>query len=108
MLMLCGDETAGEKADIMAGCAEWAAEMVDRGVLLGAQGLHPPATANSVRVRDGEVLRTDGPFAEAKEQIGGYALVQCADLDEALAVAASHPWAALGTIEVRQILDVAP
>ncbi|HEY3005281.1 MAG TPA: YciI family protein [Kribbellaceae bacterium] len=108
MLMLCGDETAGAKAELMTGCAEWTAEMAARGVLLGAEGLHPPRSATAIRVRDGEVLRTDGPFAESKEQIGGYVLIRCRSADEALEVAASHPWAAEGTIEVRQLLDVAP
>jgi hypothetical protein len=105
ILLLCGDETAGEKAELMKDCAEWSAEMAGRGVLLGAEGLHPPMSASTVRVRDGEVLRTDGPFAESKEQIGGYVVIECAGADEALAVAAAHPWAELGTIEVRQLLD---
>jgi len=101
--MLCGDEAAGARADTMAGCEEWQREMTRRGLLLDALGLHPPASAGSVRVRDGEVLLTDGPFAETKEQMGGLTLIDCADRDEALRIAATHPWAEIGTIEVRQL-----
>ncbi|MCT2582834.1 YciI family protein [Actinophytocola gossypii] len=103
MLMLCGDETAEASAEVMTGCAEWQREMRGRGVLLDALGLHPPASAGTVRVRAGEVLLTDGPFAETKEQMGGVTLIDCADRDEALRIAASHPWAEFGTIEVRQL-----
>jgi len=79
----------------------WLSDLERRGVLRVHQGLHPSRTATTVRVRDGEVLLTDGPFIEAKEQIGGFALVDCADLDEAIEIAAGHPAAAIGQVEIR-------
>jgi hypothetical protein len=106
MLMLCGDEHAAEHAadeSIMAGCGDWTEEMQRRGVLRGAEGLRPPDEATTVRVRGDEVLLTDGPFAETKEQIGGYCMIDCADLDEAVEVASKHPWAKVGMIEVRPV-----
>jgi hypothetical protein len=74
-------------------------------VIKGGHGLQPTATATSVRVRDGERLVTDGPFAETKEQLGGYYLIDVDDLDQALAVAAEIPGAAFGSIEVRPVMD---
>jgi hypothetical protein len=101
MLLICGDESAAAHAD--DGCDGWAEEMVRRGVLKGGGGLRAPDSAATVRVRAGDVLVTDGPFADTKEQIGGYCLIECADLDEAIAVASAHPAAAYGTIEVRPV-----
>ncbi len=75
------------------------------GVLLGGNALAPSQTATSVRVRDAKPLHTDGPFAETKEQLGGYYLLDCADLDEAMAWAARIPAAADGSIEVRPVSD---
>ena len=69
------------------------------------EGLHPSRTATTVRVRGDEVLLTDGPFIEAKEQIGGFALVDCRDLDEAIEIAAGHPAAAIGQVEIRPVRD---
>ncbi len=88
--------------------AEFAAfgEEMDRGgVLLGGQRLRPTTDATTVQVRDGEVLVADGPFAETKEQMGGYYLVDCKDLDDAIEVASKIPGARLGTIEVRPIWE---
>jgi hypothetical protein len=79
----------------------WLEEMVGRGVRLDGDQLRPPDQARTVRVRGGEVLLTDGPFAETKEVIIGYDVLECADLDEAVEVAAKHPVAQMGTIEVR-------
>jgi hypothetical protein len=81
-------------------------EMGPRGVLQGGERLRPTADATCVRVRDGEVLTTDGPFAETKEQIGGYFLVDCADLDEAIEIASKIPGAKGGTIEVRPVWEM--
>ena len=78
-------------------------EMAERGVVRGGAGLRPPADATTVRVRDDEVVLTDGPFAETKEQIGGFVLIECADLDEAIEIASKHPAAAYGTIEIRPL-----
>jgi hypothetical protein len=71
----------------------------------GGEAFQPVATATSVRVRNGETLVTDGPFAETKEQLGGFYVVDCADLDAAIAWAAKIPGASFGTIEVRPIWD---
>ena len=73
----------------------------------GGNALQPTATATSVRVRDGERLVTDGPFAETKEQLGGYYLLECKDLDEAIEWAARIPGAQTGTIEIRPIMEFA-
>ena len=81
----------------------WLSEMRRRGVLRGGDRLRPVAEATTVKVRDGEVLIADGPFAETKEQVAGYDLIECADLDEAMEIASGHPAAELGTVEVRPI-----
>ncbi|MFI0450057.1 YciI family protein [Actinomadura sp. 6N118] len=101
MLLIAGDESAAEHAD--DGCDGWSEEMTARGVIRGGGGLRPPAEATTVRVRDDQVLLTDGPFAESKEQIGGFCLIECADLDEAIEIAARHPAAGYGTIEIRPL-----
>jgi hypothetical protein len=105
-LMICGDESAAQYAD--AGCGGWTEEMEQRGVIAGGAGLRPPHEATTVRVRNDELLLTDGPFAETKEQIGGFVLINCADLDEAIEIAAKHPAAGYGTIEIRPVLEVPP
>lgn len=74
------------------------------GKMVGGDALHPTSTATSVRVRDGETVLTDGPFAETKEQLGGYYLIEAENLDEATAIAAKIPSATTGTIEVRPIM----
>jgi hypothetical protein len=79
----------------------WVAEMTRRGVRLFGERLHDAGDATTVRVRGGETLLTDGPYAETKEQIAGFDVLECADLDEALAVAAQHPMARYGLIDVR-------
>ena len=107
LLMICMDEASFEAAspeESAASYAEYAAWMEDmtrRGILLGGERLRPVADATTVTVRDGKVLTSDGPFAETKEQIGGYFLVDCRDLDEAVEVAAKIPGARHGSIEVR-------
>jgi hypothetical protein len=101
MLLICGDESAADHAD--DGCGGWTEEMERRGVLQSVAGLRPPSDATTVRVRGGSVLLSDGPFAESKEQIGGFCLIECADLDEAIEVAAKHPAAGYGMIEIRPL-----
>jgi hypothetical protein len=76
----------------------------DSGALVGANQLQPTSTATAVRVRDGETLTTDGPFAETKEQLGGYYLIDAESLDEAIEWAAKIPTARVGTIEVRPVV----
>ena len=75
------------------------------GINQGGQALNSVDTATTVRVRDGDVLATDGPFAETKEQLGGFYLVECDDLDQAIAAAARIPGAAHGSIEVRPLFE---
>jgi hypothetical protein len=83
--------------------AAWIEEMVGRGVLVHGDRLRPTPDATSVRVTGGEVVVVDGPFAETKEQITGYDLIDCADLDEAIEIASKHPTTNIGTIEVRPL-----
>jgi hypothetical protein len=80
---------------------QWVAEMDGRGVRLLGDRLRPSSDATTVRVRNREVLLTDGPYAETKEMLAGIDVIECADLDEALEVAAKHPMARAGMIEVR-------
>ena len=75
------------------------------GVRLGGEGLQPSGTATTVRVRDGETITSDGPFAETREQLGGYYLLDCRDLDEAIGWAAKIPGAQDGRVEVRPVMD---
>src|SRR5512146_3233279 len=79
----------------------WVEEMDGRAVRLYGSELEPPASARTVRVRDSAAIVTDGPFAETKEQIAGFDVLECADLDEAIEVARRHPMARLGLLEVR-------
>jgi len=79
----------------------WPDELDAAGIRLDGDQLRPPRDATTVRVRGGEVLLGDGPFAETKEVIVGYDVIDCADLDEAVAIAARHPVAAGGVIEIR-------
>ena len=85
---------------------EFAADAARGGVLDGGDSLHHPSTSTTVRVRDDQTLLTDGPFAETKEQINGYFVLDCADLDEAIAWAGRIPGARHGAIELRPILDM--
>ncbi|MCU1265762.1 MAG: YCII-related protein [Acidobacteria bacterium] len=87
--------------------AQLARELNSTGQYLDASPLHPVATATSVRVRDGKRLVTDGPFAETREQLGGYYLIDARDLDEAIGVAERIPPARFGTVEIRPVLEIA-
>jgi hypothetical protein len=79
-------------------------EVQKRKLLLGSNALNPVSTATTVRVRQGKTLTTDGPFAETKEQLGGYYLLDCKDLDEAIECAAKVPSARYGSVEVRPVM----
>ena len=106
LLLIYGDELAlseTERQDCYAESMQLARELHSNGQYLGANPLHPTAMATSVRVRDGKRLVTDGPFAETKEQIGGFFLFEAADRDEAIQIAAKWPSARIGSIEVRPI-----
>jgi hypothetical protein len=112
LLMICTDESTvaalspEEGSGMMAEYGTFMEEMGPRGVLQGGERLRPTTDATTVRVRDGEVLTSDGPFAETKEQIGGYYAVDCKDLDEAIEIAAKIPGARVGSIEVRPIWEM--
>ena len=95
----------GEGRQMMAEYGEYTEMIKDRGALLGGEALEPSTAATTVRVRDGKVSTTDGPFAETKEQLGGYYLLDCKDLDEAIDLASKIPGARWGAIEVRPILE---
>ena len=111
-LLICGDENsyaALSPEEAAAGTAEYGVfseEMAKRGVLQGGERLRPTSDATTVRVRDGEVLTSDGPFAATKEQMGGFFLVDCKDLDEAIEVASKIPGARHGSVEVRPIWEM--
>ena len=114
VLAIYGDEKARASVTREQGLATMHAyetvtrEMEAAGVLLGGEGLQPTATATTVRVRDNETITTDGPFAETREQLGGYYLVEAKDLDEAVGIAARIPGARSGTIEVRPVMELPP
>ena len=84
-----------------SGTFPWLEDVIARGIRLDGDRLRPPSEARTVLVRDGEVLISDGPFAETKEVICGYDVLECATMEEAVQVAAAHPVAAFGKIEVR-------
>lgn len=110
LLLIYMDENALSETD-RAHCyvesAQLAQQLNARGQYLTTAPLHPVATATSVRVRDGKSLVTDGPFAETREQLGGFFLINAADLDEAIAIANQIPGARVGTVEIRPVIEVA-
>ena len=95
-----------EGARMMAEYGAFTQSIIASGNYKGGNRLHPVARATTVRVRDGKTVVTDGPFAETKEQLGGYYLIDAPDLDAAMAIAARIPGARLGSIEVRPILPM--
>ena len=97
-----------ERQEIYLGQVKVTEELQARGQYLAGSPLHPPSTATSVRVRDGKRLLTDGPFAETREHLGGYMIIDVASRDEAVAFAAKGPLARAGTIEVRPIREGMP
>ncbi|WP_280450833.1 YciI family protein [Nocardia cyriacigeorgica] len=108
VLLICDDETdSPTMAEVAADPAyrEFEAEVNRRGASIGGARLRPVADATTVRVRDGETLVSDGPFAETKDFIGGIDIIDCADLDDAIAIAARHPYASRGCVEVRPVWE---
>jgi len=95
---------AAERQQMMADYGAFTQSIVQSGHFKAGDGLQPTTTATTVRVRDGKMLTTDGPFAETREQLGGYYLVEAKDLDTALAIAARIPGATTGSIEVRPVM----
>lgn len=110
MLLIYGEESAWSDVD-RAKCyvesAAFAQELAATGRFLAANPLHSITSATSVQVRGGKRLVTDGPFAETREQLGGYFLIDAANLDEAIKIAERIPGAQLGTVEIRPVLEVA-
>jgi hypothetical protein len=109
LLLIYGDEQAlneMERQDCYKESTQLAHELYASGHYRAANPLQPTAMATSVRVRDGKRLVTDGPFAETREQLGGYFLIDAKNLDEALAIAARIPMARKGTVEVRPVLEL--
>jgi hypothetical protein len=103
LAFICSDGvSSAEKSSVMGReCSRWVTEMDGRGVRLLGRELDPPETAVTVKVRDGEILLTDGPFAESKEYVAGFDVLDCADLDEAVDVVAKHPVSWFHSIEIR-------
>ena len=102
LMLVCTDPAVDPREFARAEPVDpWVAEMDGRGVRLYGSELEPPASARTVRVREKQSIVTDGPFAETKEQIAGFDVLECADLDEAIEVATRHPMARLGLLEVR-------
>lgn len=97
-----GDEGRDE---LMAAYAAFSEEARRVGAVIAAHELQPVSTATTVRVRDGRVTMTDGPFAETRETLGGFYLIDCNDLDQALSLAAKIPSAKVGSIEVRPVAE---
>jgi hypothetical protein len=109
LLLIYLDENAlsdAEREECYRESTELAHDLSSKGQFLATAPLHPTPTATSVRVREGNRLLTDGPFAETREQLGGFFLVDTHDLDEALAIAARVPMARRGTVEVRPVVEI--
>jgi hypothetical protein len=110
LLLIYMDEkvlSATEREHCYVESTQLAHELDTKGQFVATAPLHPVATATSVQVRDGKSLVTDGPFAETREQLGGFFLVNAEDLDEAIAIATRIPGARVGTVEIRPVLEIA-
>ena len=114
LLLMYADESIGSdwtKEELQAAGKTWAGfrkEMAASGVLVSSSGVAPDTSATTVRVRDDKTMITDGPFAETHEQLGGYFLVECNDLDEAIRWAEKIPTAKYGSIEIRPLWSPGP
>ena len=102
---LHSDMAEEEMGAMMEAYGKFSAELEKAGAMLGGEALQPTTTATTVQVRDSKTLITDGPFAETKEQLGGFYMIEAKDLDEAIAWAAKIPSAADGSVEVRPIME---
>jgi hypothetical protein len=96
----------GEFDSMMRDCLGHAADLQRQGVLIESQMLEDAPQAKSLRVRNGRLAVTDGPFAEAKEVLGGFNLIEAANIDEATRIAQSFPWSRVGCVEVRPVRDI--
>jgi len=109
MLLIYYDEQdlgEAEREQCFGESAQLAQELTSNGKYLAANPLHPTSMATSLRVRNGKRLVTDGPFAETREQLGGYFLIDAKDLDEAIGIAARIPMARKGTVEIRPVVEI--
>lgn len=97
--------SADQRDEMTRAHASLSAELAESGHLVSAAGLADPITTTTVQVRDGMRTTTDGPFAEAKEQMGGFDVLECRDLDEAIEVASKHPAAGQGLVELRPLWE---
>ena len=106
-LLVCQDESEiiGTDSERLSAFTAFQDEVVARGIPLSGERLRPTSTASTVRVRDNRLVIADGPFAETKEQVAGFYVVDCQDLDEAIEIASKIPSAQWGTIEVRPIWE---
>ncbi len=111
LLIYTAEPTEAVPEDVMAAEMDaynaFGSWVQERGIMLGGEALHPTSAATTVRVRDGKTVATDGPFAETKEALGGYYLIEAANLDEAIDAAARIPGAQHGAIEIRPIWEFA-
>jgi hypothetical protein len=113
LLLICDDEqrrsqeSEAERKQLMDQYMQFMNKYRASGHILGGNQLQPSSSATSVRVRDGKRLVTDGPFAETREQLGGFFMVEAKDLDEAIGIAAEIPSSKMGTIEVRPLVQAA-
>ncbi len=112
LLTIYGDETRMASAtpeqigQVMNAYEQYTKELQDAGIMLGGEGLQPTATATTVRGENGQIVTTDGPFAETKEQLGGFYLIEAKDLDDAIHWASKIPDASSGgSVEVRPVMD---
>jgi hypothetical protein len=109
MLLIYADEqvwTDDEREQCYGESTQLAQQLQSNGQYLAASPLQPVSTATSVQVREGKRLVTDGPFAETREQLGGYFLVEAKDLDEAIGIAGRIPGARKGTVEIRPVVEI--
>ncbi len=112
LLLVYNDDTlldelpVGEADSMMRGCFEHADALRDKGHLIDSQQLEAPATAKTVRVRGGRLSVVDGPFAETKEMLGGFNLIEADSFDEAVRIAAELPWTRTGCVEIRPVRDI--
>lgn len=108
VLLICDDESRSPTNEELAADPvhqAWAADLERRGAELVGMRLRPVVDATSVRVRDGETLVSDGPYAETKDFVGGFVVLDCDNLDDAIAIAAGHPYARWGGVEIRPVWE---
>jgi hypothetical protein len=101
MLFICTDSSVAHVPEAAGALQAWIEEGEERGIVVDGQRLRPPRDAKLLRIREGELVVSDGPFAESKEWIGGYDILDCKDLAEAIDFASRHPMARSGQIEIR-------